>query len=46
MKSITKCVCSHMKHRDELFSNAEHEAEPTMRFASSGMVSLAAGSRR
>ena len=30
LKSITKCVCSHMKHRDEVFSNAEHEAEQTM----------------
>ena len=36
MKSITRWVCSPMKQRDELFSNAEHEAVPTRRFASSG----------
>ena len=40
MKSITRWVCSPMKQRDELFSNAEHEAVPMMRFASSGNMSL------
>ena len=26
MKSIIRCVYTHMKQRDDLFSNAEHEA--------------------
>ena len=27
MKSTTRWVCGHVKQRDELFSNAEHEAD-------------------
>ena len=46
LKSMPRWVCSPSKQRDEPFSDAEHEAVPTMRFASSGDMILATRSGR
>ena len=46
MKSTIRWVGGHVKQRDELFSNAEHEAEPATTFTESGGESHAARSGR